>query len=97
MFSLVTNLSQLIFSKKTTEDEDDGQDYKKFFPPLMFLIRDFLLSLNGEEPDTYLAKVLQEQPGRNASMRKKNDIRRAIVESFPERHLRTIPPPVSTL
>jgi hypothetical protein len=57
---------------------------------LVWVLRDFALQLvgkNGREitPDEYLEQCLEEVPSNNYDIRKKNEIRRAIKETFGKR------------
>lgn len=90
----MTRLSSIIFEKKTEEEEDDGENYKEILPPIMFLIRDFQLSLDGKSPEDYLSEILKNKPGLSAKQKDKNQIRDTIVQAFPVREIMTIPVPV---
>ena len=99
--SLVINLTKHIQIKSSGIQEDiDPEEYAKYFPSFMWVVRDFTLQLvDGEgetiSPKEYLEKALQSQKGFSDSVEQKNRIRRLLKSFFMERDCVTMIRPLT--
>lgn len=99
--SLVINLTKHIHLKSTGSNEDmDPDDYSRYFPNFMWVVRDFTLQLvDGEgEPISsreYLEKALGPQKGFSDQVEHKNRIRKLLKTFFPERDCLTLVRPLT--
>ena len=62
----------------------------RFFPPLRWLLRDFVLDLKGEgganlTPSQYMEAALEARDKNQRRSQERNDIRAAICELFAQR------------
>ena len=92
--SLVTNLTQVI-QTKTSENNDDGSSLAQFFPSFLWIVRDFTLKLVDEggqkiSSSQYLENCLRPQQGFSDSIASKNRIRELICSFFRERDCLTM-------
>lgn len=99
--SLVINLTKHIHLKSQGSAEDlDPEEYSKYFPAFMWVVRDFTLQLVDEEgeamtPKDYLEKALEPQKGFSDTIEQKNRIRRLLKSFFQERDCCTMVRPVT--
>ena len=80
-------------------DETDPEEFAKYFPSFLWVVRDFslrLLNLDGEAISSkeYLEQSLAIQRGFTESIEHKNRIRRLITQVFPDRDCFTLVRPV---
>jgi len=89
--SLVIQLTKHIQIKASGINQDvDPEEYSRYFPSFMWVVRDFSLQLVDSEGESitskdYLEKALQEQKGFSESAEQKNRIRRLLRCFFKER------------
>ena len=87
--SFVLNLSKTI-KIKSVAIEDKDEELAKYFPTLLWLLRDFSLKLEDKNGNVitekqYLESALRELSGMTNSIEEKNRIRNLIKTYFPER------------
>ena len=87
--SFVLNLSKTI-KIKSVSLEDNEEDLARYFPTLLWLLRDFSLKLEDKNGNVitekqYLENALRELSGLTKKKKKKNRIRNLIRGYFPER------------
>ena len=87
--SFVLNLSKTI-KIKSVSIEDNEEDLAKYFPTLLWLLRDFSLKLEDKNGNVitekqYLENALRELSGLTNSIEEKNRVRNLIRAYFPER------------
>lgn len=89
--SLVIQLTKHIQIKASGISQDvDPEEYSRYFPSFMWVVRDFSLQLVDSEGESitskdYLEKALHEQKGFSESAEQKNRIRRLLRCFFKER------------
>lgn len=94
--SLVVQLTKHIQIKSNGMSQDvDPEEYSKYFPSFMWVVRDFSLQLVDSEGESitskdYLDKALHEQKGFSESAEQKNRIRRLLRCFFKERDCCTV-------
>jgi len=99
--NLVVSLTKHIHIKAQGKAEDvDPEEYSKYFPSFMWVVRDFTLQLVDEEGETltskeYFEKALLPQNGFSEAVESKNKIRKLIKSFFPERDCCTIVRPLT--
>ena len=101
--SLVINLTKHIQIKQAggiAQDDVDPEEYAKYFPSFMWVVRDFTLQLVDQEgeqisPKEYLEKALQAQKGFSDSIEQKNRIRRLMKSFFTDRDCVTMIRPLT--
>ena len=100
--SLVINLTKHIQIKSSGLNQDDvaPEEYAKYFPSFMWVVRDFTLQLVDQEgeqisPKEYLEKALQAQKGFSESVDQKNRIRRLLKSFFADRDCVTMIRPLT--
>ena len=99
--NLVVSLTKHIHIKSQGKSEDtDPEEFSKYFPAFMWVVRDFTLLLVDEsgEPISskeYFEKALQPQKGFSESVDQKNRIRKMLKSFFPERDCCTMVRPVT--
>lgn len=98
--SLVVNITKHIHVKSGGEGEAAGEDYAKYFPSFLWILRDFALQLINKEGEDissseYLEKALAQQTGFTDEIENKNRIRRLIQQFFPDRDCCTLVRPVT--
>ena len=98
--SLVINLTKHIHLKSQNADEVDSDDYSKYFPSFLWVLRDFTLQLvdgDGESITAkgYLEGALDMQKGFTDEVEQKNRIRRLIQTFFKERDCYTMVRPLT--
>ena len=95
---LATELTSHI-TMKTDGEEETGEDFAKFFPTLIWAVRDqhLELSVDGQEitADQYLEKCLALKKGRTAATIAYNGLRETIRAFFHNRHCFLFPLPTS--
>jgi len=95
---LATELTNHI-SFKVDSEEETGDDFSKFFPMLVWAVRDHHLELkvNGEEisANQYLENCLALKKGRSAQVIQYNGLRETIRAFFQNRQCFVFPPPCS--
>ena len=95
---LATELTNHI-SLKTDGEEETGEDFAKFFPMLIWAVRDHHLELkvDGKEisANQYLENCLALKKGRNPQVIQYNGLRETIRAFFQSRHCFVFPPPTS--
>lgn len=85
--SFILNLSKSI---KLSQDSSNPEDLAKYFPSLLWLLRDFSLKLEDSEGNTitakqYLESALTLQKGSSQVVEEKNKVRKMITTYFSER------------
>lgn len=74
-------------------------ELSQHFPPLLWLLRDFVLDLTADgrqiSEQEYMENALAERPATARRADERNAIRRALRELFPKRTCRTLVRPVS--
>ena len=99
--SLVINLTKHIQIKQSGIHEDvDPEEFAKYFPSFMWVVRDFTLQLVDQEgemisPKEYLEKALASQKGFSDAIEQKNRIRRLLKSFFHERDCVTMIRPLT--
>ena len=92
--SLILNLSKSLKLRNNSNvlnsKESDDKEMAKYFPSLLWLLRDFALKLEDSEGNVitakqYLENALMEQRGHRASIEEKNLVRKMIKTYFIER------------
>lgn len=83
-----------------SQDDVDPEEYAKYFPAFMWVVRDFTLQLVDSEgepilPKDYLEKALQTQKGFSDSVEQKNRIRRLLKTFFVDRDCVTMIRPLT--
>ena len=97
--SLVVNLTKNIQINANSAAEVDTEDFAKYFPTFIWVVRDFTLQLvdaAGEEISSkkYLEKALEPQHGFSDQIEHKNRIRRLLNSFFPEKECFTLVRPL---
>ena len=87
--SFVLNLSKTI-KIKSANQEDDEEELAKYFPTLLWLLRDFSLKLEDKDGNVitekqYLENALEDLNGCTTTIEEKNRVRTLIRTYFPER------------
>ena len=87
--SFVLNLSKTI-KIKSISIEDNEEELAKYFPTLLWLLRDFSLKLEDKNGNVitekqYLENALEELNGLSSTIEEKNRVRSLIKAYFPER------------
>ena len=87
--SFVLNLSKTI-KIKSASIEDNEEELAKYFPNLLWLLRDFSLKLEDSDGNVitekqYLEEALKELNGLTNTIEEKNRVRNLIRAYFPER------------
>lgn len=100
--SLVINLTKHIQIKSSglSQDDVDPEEYAKYFPSFMWVVRDFTLQLVDQEgeqisPKEYLEKALSNQKGFSDAVEQKNRIRRLLKSFFTDRDCVTMIRPLT--
>lgn len=100
--SLVINLTKHIQIKSAglSQDDVDPEEYAKYFPSFMWVVRDFTLQLVDQEgeqisPKEYLEKALSNQKGFSDAVEQKNRIRRLLKSFFTDRDCVTMIRPLT--
>ena len=97
--SLVINLTKHIRIKANESEEEDCEDFSKFFPSFLWILRDFSLQLKDEFGDNisskeYLDNSIKLHNGISDEIQKKNRIRRVITQFFKDRDCYTLVRPL---
>ena len=98
--SLVINLTKHIHVKAQGGEDLDPDEYSKYFPAFMWVVRDFTLQLVDEDGEPisskdYLEKSLEPQKGFSDSIEQKNRIRRLMKSFFGDRDCCTMVRPLT--
>ena len=98
--SLVVDLTEHIHVRP--EEEEDGNQFSKYFPSLVVMLRDFFLDLKIDEesctPDEYLENALKLKKGpdsKNRKLKNYNMPRECIRTFFPKRRCFALCRPVN--
>ena len=92
--SLILNLSKSLKLRNNSNvlnsKENDDKEMSKYFPSLLWLLRDFALKLEDSDGNVitakqYLENALMEQKGSSESIEEKNLVRKMIKTYFNER------------
>ena len=92
--SLILNLSKSLKirnnSNSLNANENDEEEMAKYFPSLLWILRDFALKLEDNEGNVitakqYLENALMKQKGSSESIEEKNLVRKMIKTYFVER------------
>ena len=92
--SLILNLSKSLKirnnSNSINTNDDDEEEMAKYFPSLLWILRDFALKLEDSEGNVitakqYLENALMQQKGASESIEEKNLVRKMIKTYFLER------------
>lgn len=100
--SLVVNLTKHIQIKASGISADiDPEEYSRYFPSFMWVVRDFALQLidqDGESitPKEYLDKALTEQKGFSEAVEQKNRIRKLLKCFFKDRDCSCVVRPLTS-
>ncbi len=97
---LVINLTKHIHLKTQGGDDIDPEEYSRFLPSFVWVLRDFTLQLLDEEgeaitPKDYLEKALEPQKGFSDNIEQKNRIRRLLKSFFTDRDCCTVVRPLT--
>lgn len=98
--SLVINLTKHIRLKAQGNEDIDPEEYARYFPAFMWVVRDFTLQLMDEDGEPisskdYFEKSLEPQKGFSDSIEQKNRIRRLLKSFFSERDCCTMVRPLT--
>jgi hypothetical protein len=102
--SFIANLTKHIKVRSATDaapaGAEDGQDFQKFFPSFMWVVRDFVLDLVDEDgdpitPTEYLERALQGQSGYDKATMERNRVRQMMTAFFQDRKCVTLVRPVN--
>ena len=100
--SLIVNLTKNIHIKSSFGhgEEPDSEDYAKYFPTFVWVVRDFTLQLVDSEGEPisakeYLERALAAQKGFSDGIEQKNRIRRLLTSFFKERECFTLVRPLT--
>jgi len=98
--NLVINLTKHIHLKAQGGEDIDPEEYSKYFPAFMWVVRDFTLQLIDEEGEPmtskdYLEKSLEPQKGFSDSIEQKNRVRRLLKSFFVDRDCNTMVRPLT--
>ena len=96
--SLIVNITKNI-QKRNSINNNGNNDFTKYLPTFMWVIRDFALQLKNRDgqPITskeYLENSLEFQQGNSEVIKNKNDIRKMVKEYFPKRDCVTLVRPL---
>ena len=88
--SFILNLSKTIKINNKINEEDNENELSKYFPTLLWLLRDFSLKLEDKDGNVitekdYLENALDEIPGTSEIIEEKNRVRNLIKNYFVER------------
>lgn len=88
--SLILNLSKSIKLHNTKSVHNEEEEMAKYFPSLLWLLRDFILKLEDNDGNVitakqYLENALMMQKGSTDAIEEKNTVRKLIKTYFPER------------
>jgi len=98
--NFILNLSSTLkITEKEQKLNENPEEYAKYFPSLIWLLRDFSLKLEDMEGNTitvreYLENALQLQKGNTPSIEEKNKLRRLITTYFRDRDCFSLVRPV---
>ncbi len=97
--SLVISLTKHI-RLKSQQETGDPEEYARYLPALMWVVRDFTLRLADEEGASlsakdYLEKSLEPQKGLSDNVEQKNRVRRLMKAFFVDRDCCTLVRPVT--
>ena len=95
----IQSLSLIVNITKNIQKRNNNNDFAKYLPTFMWVIRDFALQLKNREgqPITskeYLEYSLEFQQGNSEVIKNKNDIRKMVKEYFPKRDCVTLVRPL---
>ena len=95
----IQSLSLIVNITKNIQKKNNNNDFTKYLPTFMWVIRDFSLQLKNKEgqPITskeYLEYSLEFQPGNSEVIKNKNEIRKMVKEYFPKRDCVTLVRPL---
>jgi len=99
--NLVVSITKDIHIKAQMKSEDvDPEEYSKYFPSFMWVVRDFTLQLIDDQGDAitakeYFEKALQPQSGFSEAIDQKNRIRKLINSFFSDPDCCTIVRPLT--
>lgn len=62
---------------------EQGQEFHKFFPELLWALRDFQLDFKHLKADSYLEQCLEQERGHSDTILQQNSIRLALRKFFP--------------
>ena len=99
--SLIIHLTKNIqITSDPSRQDYDEQDYSKYFPSFLWVVRDFTLQLIDQEGESisskeYLEKALVLQKGFSDGVENKNRIRRLLTTFFNERDCHTLVRPLT--
>ena len=95
----IQSLSLIVNITKNIQKKNNNNDFTKYLPTFMWVIRDFSLQLKNREgqPITskeYLEYSLEFQQGNSEVIKNKNEIRKMVKEYFPKRDCVTLVRPL---
>jgi len=95
----IQSLSLIVNITKSIQKKNGNNDFTKYLPTFMWVIRDFSLQLKNKEgqPITskeYLEYSLELQQGTSEVIKNKNQIRKMVKEYFPNRDCVTLVRPL---
>ena len=78
------SLIQMLTSEiKLRNINEQGQEFKKFFPNLHWALRDFQLDFKHLKADSYLDQCLEMERGHSDAVLQQNSVRLALRKFFP--------------
>jgi hypothetical protein len=96
--SFISQMSKAIAIR--ADGADEASDFEDAFPHLLWLLRDFSLSLQGDEgvemtPTEYLESSLRTERGISDEISARNRVRMLLTTFFTQRDCATLPRPVT--
>lgn len=98
LLQCVTEMASMIVTSESEVPEARRGDpgFERFFPHLIFVLRDFTLGLEGRSSDEYIEELLEPTDGLTEEAIRADIVRRVIRRSFPSRKCATFPVPTWT-
>ena len=95
----IQSLSLIVNITKNIQKKNNNNDFTKYLPSFMWVIRDFSLQLKNREGHAitskeYLEYSLEFQQGNSEVIKNKNEIRKMVKEYFPKRDCVTLVRPL---
>lgn len=76
-------IQMLTAEVKYRNPNEQGQEFQKFFPELLWALRDFQLDFKHLKADSYLEQCLEQERGHSDTVLQQNSIRLALRKFFP--------------
>jgi len=101
--SFIANLTKHIKVRSSNDGAvaaEDGQEFQKFFPSFLWVVRDFVLDLVDEDgdpitPSEYLERALVGQSGYDKATMERNRVRQMMTAFFQDRQCVTLVRPIN--